>query len=154
MRKQSSPPDNSLLSVLSGKTALVYLYIASVRSKSVGIRDIQRAMHFGSPSSVAHHIDKLIDAGIIAQNAEGKYAVVRRIPSGILNDFVFVRGSLIPKRLFYALTATLMCGIFVGVLGNYLSSWVVLLALLPGLASAVMYWYEAALLWKFRNTFK
>ncbi|NIM45531.1 MAG: hypothetical protein GTN80_07805, partial [Nitrososphaeria archaeon] len=46
-------------SELKGKTLLVYWYLIKERGDSVGVREIQRALKFSSPSVASYHLEKL-----------------------------------------------------------------------------------------------
>ena len=155
MKTESPQPTDDLApSVLSGRTALVYLYIASKRGKSAGVREVQRAMHLSSPSSALHHLSKLEASGILSKREGGDYVLKRKIKSVILNDFVFIGTFLIPRPLIYAVSTTFLSLIFSLLLVSYLSSLIALLALLPNLASAAIFWYQTMLLMRFKNTFR
>jgi len=51
--------------MLKGKTLKVYWYMLQQPSRSVGVREIQRALRFSSPSVALHHLEKLEDLGLV-----------------------------------------------------------------------------------------
>ncbi|MHA1169910.1 MAG: winged helix-turn-helix domain-containing protein [Candidatus Hodarchaeales archaeon] len=84
--------------LLQGKTLKIYWYILT-RGES-GIREIQRNLHISSPSTVSHHVNKLIEAGyVIKQN--DKYIVCETAKTGILKLYFKIGRYMIPRMLFY-----------------------------------------------------
>jgi DNA-binding transcriptional ArsR family regulator len=83
--------NNSVNEILRGKTAEVYSYL--LKHSPTGIRDIQKGLQLASPSSVSYHINKLVDAGIVGQNKEGKYLIVKEVETDIKKflDTLFLR---------------------------------------------------------------
>jgi DNA-binding transcriptional ArsR family regulator len=67
------------------------------KNKPVGIREVQRALKFSSPSVVSYHFSKLEEAGLVKQE-QGDYVVSKLI----LNHSVRISHTIIPKHLFYA----------------------------------------------------
>ena len=63
--------------ILRGKTLPVYEYL--LKNSPSGIRQIQKALNLPSPSSVSYHINKLVEAGIVHQNNQGKYFLVKKV---------------------------------------------------------------------------
>jgi predicted DNA-binding transcriptional regulator len=49
---------------LRGKTLLVYWYLLK-HGSPIGVRHIQRELGFSSPSIVSHHLEKLMDLGLV-----------------------------------------------------------------------------------------
>ena len=85
---------------LSDNALRIYVYMITNKRRSVGPREIQKAMGFSSPSSATFHLRKLVELGLI-QEDRGEYYIdtVRRI--GILSNFFIIRRILIPKDLIY-----------------------------------------------------
>jgi len=85
--------------VLRGTTLKVYRFV--LRSgKSVGVREVQRALELSSPSLAAYHLSKLEEAGLLRQE-KGEYSVYKVF----LESMVRIRHFLIPKYLFYSVFA-------------------------------------------------
>lgn len=72
----------------------IYFYILS-QGKPVGIRKIQRELGLSTPSLVMYHIKKLKEQGYISETPDG--FVVSKV---ILEDYIKVKNSVIPKSLF------------------------------------------------------
>ncbi len=83
--------------VLVGKTLHVYRY-AIKQNKPVGVREVQRALKFKSPTSASYHLAKLEEAGLLKQTTEG-YAVEKLV----LENYIKLRRMLIPKYLLLSL---------------------------------------------------
>lgn len=83
--------------VLVGKTLHVYRY-AIKQNKPVGVREVQRALKFKSPTSASYHLAKLEEAGLLKQTTEG-YAVEKLV----LENYIKLRRMLIPKYLLFSL---------------------------------------------------
>lgn len=96
--------------VLRGKTLEVYRY-AIKQGKPVGVREVQRALKFSSPTSASYHLAKLEEAGLLKQTTEG-YVVDKLV----LENYVRLRGLLIPKyfllSLFFAVALVIEIVIF------------------------------------------
>ena len=66
MPKPSEETNTTVLeSMLKGKTLKVYWYMLQQPNRSVGVREIQRALRFSSPSVALHHLEKLEDLGLV-----------------------------------------------------------------------------------------
>ena len=84
--------------VLAGTSLKVYLYVL-VKGDYVGVRELQRAMGFKSPSTARHHLDRLVELGLLEKDSRGYRA---RPPKGLLAEFRLIRGRLLPKAGFLA----------------------------------------------------
>jgi DNA-binding transcriptional ArsR family regulator len=150
----AAQPDDSSLYTLSATTSLVYWYIASRSSRSAGVREIQRAMRFSSPSSAQYHLGKLEEAGLVGKDVQGNYSMKRNVRLGLMRNFAFFRGRLIPKHLIYAVGTTVISIVYLFLLRSYLTSNIVILAILPNILSALIFWYEAWSVWRQRPRFE
>ena len=84
--------------VLAGTSLKVYLYVLA-KGDYVGVRELQRAMGFKSPSTARHHLDRLVELGLLEKDSRGYRA---RPPRGLLAEFRLIRGRLLPKTAFLA----------------------------------------------------
>ncbi len=89
------------LSGLRGKTLRVYLYLLG-RREAVGVRELQRALGFSSPSIAHYHLEKLREMGVVSRDHSGRYIASEKVDVDILRMFVMLRGKLIPRLFFYA----------------------------------------------------
>ncbi|MDI6905397.1 MAG: ArsR family transcriptional regulator [Candidatus Bathyarchaeia archaeon] len=91
---------------LRGKAWKVYwLLLKSGRPMSV--REVQRALHFSSPSVAQHHLEQLRELGLVQkQNIGGHYFLVSQVKIGVLRHFVKLGRLLFPRYFFYAVFST------------------------------------------------
>ncbi len=104
MSKAQHGFDMALLeSELKGKTLLVYWYLIQQPTHTVGIREVQRALGFSSPSIAVHHLEKLQDLGLATKKGTGEYVLEEEAKIGI--QVLHAHGSLYRSTipfLFYA----------------------------------------------------
>jgi hypothetical protein len=100
--KTSQDNDSFLESVLKGKTLQVYWYIIRQPSQAVGVRQVQRALSFSSPSIAVHHLEKLQDLGLVQKTGTGEYLLEEEVKVGILKFFTRMGRFLVPRYLFYS----------------------------------------------------
>jgi hypothetical protein len=100
--KTSQNNDSFLESVLKGKTLQVYWYIIRQPSQAVGVRQVQRALSFSSPSIAVHHLEKLQDLGLVQKTGTGEYLLEEEVKVGILKFFTRMGRFLVPRYLFYS----------------------------------------------------
>ena len=135
-------------SELKGKTLIVYMYIIRVNQPSVGVREVQRALGFSSPSVSAYHLNKLKDLGLV-ESIRGDYSLIRMVKVGVLKQFVTFGGILLPRYLFYAVLMTTM-------LVTYVLQFPMeptrqnITTLIMGAVPAIILWYETARIWRDR----
>jgi len=146
MSKDSSSDLLLVESELKGKTLLVYWYLLRSPSSAVGVREIQRSLGFSSPSVAAHHLDKLLELGLVDKRETGEYFLVQKVKVGILRFFTKLGRFLVPRYLFYSVLLTTMLSlylIFYGLTGGVHS----IAALSFGLVACFSLWYETIRLW-------
>jgi hypothetical protein len=131
---------------LRGKTLQVYLYLLR-HGKAAGVREVQKALGFSSPSVAFHHLDKLINLGIIERDEYERYVLVKKVDAGILNSFINVAGLTLPRLGFYAAFFSTIALAYVltnltdpGLLNLY--------ALIGTVGGCAIFWYEAWRVWR------
>jgi predicted DNA-binding transcriptional regulator len=131
---------------LRGKTLQVYLYLLR-HGKAAGVREVQKALGFSSPSVAFHHLDKLINLGIIERDQYERYVLVKKVDTGILNSFINVAGLTLPRLGFYAAFFTTIALAYIltnltdpGLLNLY--------ALIGTVGGCAIFWYEAWRVWR------
>lgn len=138
--------DEVIESELKGKTLLVYMYLIRSREPAVGVREVQRALGFSSPSVSSYHLNKLQELGLVSSE-RGDYRLVREVKVGVLRQFVTLGGVMLPRFLFYAVLVTTM-------LLTYLYQFPFrferqyITTLLLGAVPSVVLWYETARIWR------
>jgi hypothetical protein len=138
--------DAHIESELKGKTLLVYMHMLKAGQETVGVREVQRALGFSSPSVAAYHIQKLQDLGLI-ENIYGDYRLIKEVKVGVLRSFVSVGGVMLPRFLFYAVLVTSMLVTFL-VSFPFVPSREYITTLVMGLVPAVVLWYETIKIWR------
>ena len=135
--------DSRLEYELRGKTLKVYLYILN-KGGPVGVREVQRALNFSSPSVAHHHIEKLVSLGILSKDEYGRYILMRQVDVGILQAFTKIGRFTLPRLGFYAAFFTTLT------IGYIIQSFESLniYALGFALAGTVIFWYEAFRVWR------
>jgi hypothetical protein len=136
-----------LESELKGKTLLVYWYLVQQPSHTVGVREVQRALGFSSPSIAVHHLEKLQDLGLIQKRGTGDYVLEEEVKVGILRFFMHMGRFIVPRYFFYSVLFSTMLTAYLALwfLGQILPSFY---ALIFGLIASIIFWFETVRLWK------
>lgn len=151
MAKASRKPkelDQTLLeSTLKGKTLIVYWYMLQQPDRTVGVREVQRALKFSSPSIAVHHLEKLEELGLVRKKPTGEYTLKEEVKIGILRFFARVGRLMVPRFLFYSVLFTTMLATYIAlcVLGQV---WPNLYAVMFGFIAAVAFWIETIRVWR------
>jgi len=143
-----SSHDLSLIeSELKGKTLIVYWYLLRQAPTSIGVRAVQRALGFSSPSVAAHHLEKLRSLGLVSKSSLGMYQLTQEVKVGVLRSFTKLGRFLIPRYLFYSVFFTTM---FITYLLIYPQTLNVhnIVAYLFGISASVIFWYETVRVWR------
>ncbi len=122
---------------LKGKTMQVYLYLLR-EGKASGVREIQKALGFSSPSIAHHHLEKLISLGIVEKDSYDRYVLVRKVDVGILGSFVNIAGIALPRFGFYAAFFSVISLAYI--LSNI--SFLDIYAIIGTAGSAAVFWFE------------
>jgi hypothetical protein len=134
-------------------TLLVYWYILEHEKNSAGIRSVQRALGFKSPSSAIFHLEKLNALNLLHKERSGRYVVTKRTKFGLMRYFVFFGDRMVPKPFFYALIVSLAIAIAVIFLSGVWQL-AVILALFPSILASAILWMQTYELWKAKPKFK
>ncbi|MFW9806959.1 MAG: hypothetical protein ACFFFK_09550 [Candidatus Thorarchaeota archaeon] len=84
--------------LLKGRTMSVYSLLLT--NGAMGVRDVQRALGFSSPSLALHHLTKLSELDLVSKDAYGIYSVKRTVRVGSLSLFIKLGTHLLPRFLF------------------------------------------------------
>lgn len=148
MSKASRELDSAFLeSMLKGKTLLVYWYVLQQPTHAVGVREVQRALGFSSPSIAVHHLEKLQDLGLIGKKGTGEYVLEGEVKVGILRFFTRMGRFLVPRYFFYSVlfSTMLIAYLTLCTTGQIAPS---LYAVMFGLIASLIFWLETARLWR------
>jgi predicted DNA-binding transcriptional regulator len=136
-----------LESEMKGKTLLVYWYMVQQPTHTVGVREVQRALGFSSPSIAVHHLEKLLDLGLIQKRGTGEYVLEEEVKVGILRFFMHMGRFIVPRYLFYSvLFSTMLTAYFaLCLVGHVFPSFY---AMVFGLVASAIFWVETIRLWR------
>ncbi len=132
---------NGPLEVLGGTALRVYLLLAR-SDKPLGVREVQRIMGFKSPSTAKHHLDRLVELGLVSRTSQGY--VVKEGVEKVFEGYVALLGSFVPRLIPYAAFLT-------GSITTYLVlSWpeVEVLPVALGYLAALFLWVEGLRMYK------
>jgi len=134
---------------LRGKAWKVYwLLLKSGRPMSV--REVQKTLHFSSPSVAQHHLEQLRELGLVQkQDIGGHYSLISEVKIGVIRHFVKLGKLLFPRYFFYAVFSTTFFIVYLLTLmqGFTRES---LFILLFGAMVLTIFWYEAIRVWSLR----
>ncbi len=149
-----APPEFDLAfleSEMKGKTLLVYWHLLQQSTHTVGVREVQRALKFSSPSIAVHHLQKLMDLGLVEKKGTGEYVLQQEVKVGILRLFTRMGRFMVPRYLFYSV-------LFTSMLTTYLTLNIIsqttpsFYAVTFGLVATLIFWVETSRLWRARPT--
>ncbi|MEM3712166.1 MAG: hypothetical protein QXR97_01310 [Thermoproteota archaeon] len=130
---------------LRGKTLQVYLHlIKSGTDESYGVREIQRALGFKSPSIASYHLEKLRELGLLTRDEKGEYRVAKEVNVGLLKLYIKIGRFRLPRFLLYACFITSMVFTYLLVYPQTLSLHN-LFALMVSFSSLAILWLETLL---------
>jgi len=131
---------------LRGKTLQVYLHlIKSGTNESYGVREIQRALGFKSPSIASYHLEKLRELGLLTKDDKGDYRIAKEVNVGLLKLYIKIGGFRLPRFLLYACFITSMVFTYLLVYPQTLSLHN-LFALMVSFSSLTILWLETLLI--------
>ena len=139
----SQPSRDRVEYELRGKTLAVYMYILK-HGKAIGVREVQKALGFSSPSVAFHHLDKLLGLGVVEKDEYDRYVLAKKVDAGILHSFVSIGGVTLPRLGFYAAFFTTMAAAYLLLERESLD----LYALIGTVGGAAVFWYEAWRVWR------
>ena len=142
-----SDDEEKLISQLKGNTLRAYWAILSSDSGIIGVRELQRKLHFSSPALAAYHLGKLDELGLVAKE-RGDYRLVREIKIGIFREFVKLGTFRLPR---YFLYSTFFTGLLIFYLFQFKEiNFYSLYALIVGALFTAILWYETLRVWQQR----
>ncbi|NWG09826.1 MAG: hypothetical protein HXX80_05955 [Nitrososphaerales archaeon] len=130
-------------SELKGKSLRVYWYMLK-QGNPVGIREVQRALGFSSPSIANHHLEKLMSLGLIEKDDYGRYLLKEYVNVGALQSFTKIGKFLLPRYSFYASFFTTLLIVYICQYARSLN----VFALSSMLIATIIFWYETMRVWR------
>ncbi len=134
---------------LRGKDWDVY-WLLLKNGNPLSVRQIQKALHFSSPSVAQHHLERLRELGLVQkQNVGGSYLLATEVKIGVLRHFVKLGRRLFPRYFFYAVFATTAYLTYALLLMQELTR-ENLFILSFGAVVSIIFWYEAFRVWSLK----
>ncbi|MCK4633329.1 ArsR family transcriptional regulator [Candidatus Bathyarchaeota archaeon] len=134
---------------LRGKAWKVY-WLLLKNGRSMSVREVQRALHFSSPSVANHHLEQLRELGLVEkQDIGGHYFLVSQVKIGVLRHFVKLGKLLFPRYFFYAVFSTVFFTIYLLFLMQGFTRENLFIVMFGVIVSAI-FWYEAIRIWSLR----
>jgi DNA-binding transcriptional ArsR family regulator len=134
---------------LRGKAWQVYWFLLKT-GRPVSMREVQRALHFSSPSVANHHLEQLRELGLVKkQEVGGHYRLVSEVKIGVLRHYMKLGRLLFPRYFFYALFSTVFYAIYLVFLMHGFTRENLFIASFGAILSAI-FWYEAYRIWQQR----
>jgi predicted DNA-binding transcriptional regulator len=134
---------------LRGKAWKVY-WLLLKNGHPMSVREVQRALHFSSPSVANHHLEQLRELGLVEkQNVGGHYYLVSQVKIGVLRHFVKLGKLLFPRYFFYAVFSTTFYIAYLATLMQSLTRENLFIIIFGAVVSAI-FWYEALRVWRLK----
>jgi hypothetical protein len=140
---------NELEYALRGKAWKVYWFLLK-KGEPVGVREVQRALHFSSPSVANHHLEQLCELGLVTKQEIGNnYVLVGEVKIGVLRHYVKLGKLLFPRFFFYALFTTIFYLSYVMFLVSAFNRDNLFIVIFGAIVCGI-FWYEAYRVWGMR----
>lgn len=134
---------------LRGKAWKVYWFLLK-NGQPAGVREVQRALHFSSPSIAFHHLEQLRELGLVEkQEIGGHYLLVGHVKIGVLKHYVKLGKLLFPRYFFYALFTTLFYTLYMTLMVHSFTRDNVFIIAFGAIVCGI-FWYEAYRIWGMR----
>jgi len=140
----SSFNEEKIESELKGNTLRVYWALLNARDGVIGVRELQRQLGFSSPTLSAYHLNKLVDLELVAKEISD-YRLVRKVKVGILRQFIKLGTFMLPRYVLYAIMFTMLLVFLITQIKRF--SFFSSFALMLGILSTVISWYETIRAW-------
>lgn len=141
--------ENELEYALRGKAWKVYWHLLKSGTPQ-SVREVQRALHFSSPSVANHHLEQLRELGLVQkEDLGGHYFLVGEVKIGVLRHYVKLGKLLFPRYFFYAVfSTTFLLAYLLLFMQSFTRDNLFILSF--GVLVCVIFWYEAVRVWAMR----
>ncbi len=131
---------------ISGNTLRVYIFVLTHGPSE--LREIQRGLGFSTPSLASYHLGKLVKAGYVKQDADGRYVANQEVAPKILEEYSKVGSYIVPNTLFFAIFFSILTGYFAyRALSASSQAYVDYLAA-TSVAMCGVFWYDVVRYWR------
>ncbi len=145
-----NPNDESELEYkLKGKAWNVY-WLLLKSGQPMSVREVARALRFSSPSVANHHLEQLIQIGLVErQEIGGNYALVGEVKIGVLRHFVKLGRMMFPRYFFYALFSSAFYVTYLTLFIETVNQETLFVIAFGAIVSTI-FWYEAVRVWRLK----
>jgi len=134
---------------LRGKAWNVY-WLLLKSGHPMSVRDVAKALRFSSPSVANHHLEQLIQIGLVErQEIGGNYALVGEVKIGVLRHFVKFGRLMFPRYFFYALFSSAFYVTYLSLFVETLTRESLFIITFGAIVS-IIFWYEAVRFWRLK----
>jgi hypothetical protein len=117
----------------------------NANKQTVGVREVQRALNFSSPTLALYHLDKLKDLGLVSKDS-GEYRLIKEVKVDVLKQFLRLGRVFVPRFALYAALFTVLFVYYVLIIPD-LNLFTFLGIIFGGLGSAI-FWFETWKAWR------
>jgi DNA-binding transcriptional ArsR family regulator len=129
---------------ITGNALRVYLYLITHGPSE--LREIQRGLGLSTPSLASYHLSRLVEAGYVAQDRDGRYVAIREASTEILQEYSKVGTTLVPRLLFFSFLFTILVAFF-SYQALYSNGFTIYLVA-TSITMVALLWYETLRLWR------
>ncbi|MCS7115060.1 MAG: hypothetical protein RMJ15_01805 [Nitrososphaerota archaeon] len=134
---------------LRGKAWKVY-WLLLKNGRPMSVREVQKALHFSSPSIAQHHLEQLREIGLVQkQEVGGHYFLVGEVKIGVLRHFIKLGRLLFPRYFFYAVFSTTLYLIYILWFMQIFTRENLFIIIFGAVVSAI-FWYETVRVWSLK----
>lgn len=148
MTSQDQVDSDKVASDLKGNTLRVYWYVMNASQQTVGVREVQRALNFSSPTLALYHLDKLKDLGLVSKDS-GEYRLIKEVKVDVLKQFLKLGRVFVPRFALYAALFSVLFGYYLyNILLQPDLTFFTLFGLMFGGSGTVIFWFETWKAWR------
>lgn len=134
---------------LRGKAWNVYWLLLKT-GQPMSVREVAKALRFSSPSVANHHLEQLIQIGLVERHEiGGNYGLVGEVKIGVLRHFVKFGRMMFPRYFFYALFSSVFYVSYLTLFVETLTRESLFIIAFGGIVSLI-FWYEAIRFWRLK----
>ena len=123
------------------------VYALLLSNGEMGVRDVQRALGFSSPSLALHHLTKLSELDLVMKDMDGVYSVKRTIRVGSLSLFIKFGTRLLPRFLFLGTLFSAMLAVYLIAFASWPLTGGDIMFISMSLIAILLSFYETRRIW-------
>jgi hypothetical protein len=145
LNSQEHAESEKVASELKGNTLRVYWYVMNANKQTVGVREVQRALNFSSPTLALYHLDKLKDLGLVSKDS-GEYRLIKEVKVDVLKQFMRLGRVFVPRFALYAAFFTALFVYYMLIIPDL--NLFTFFGVIFGGAGSAIFWFETWKAWK------